>query len=170
MCFHSRTDGKKAGGSFAASAQGVIEVNDALYLVKSIVGLCQFSLEQGLAGREHFEVGSRSAVLHQLLRAADSLVQGVELFRVDDKAAAGGLPLREGIVHLVACPEQALAEGEQGLFLACLGDTQVGMFCPRWKRGCVSEPRALSSQLPGLMMAEPLLFVHPAEPLSVMRG
>ena len=47
---------------------------------------------------------------------------------------------------------------------------KLAMLRPRLNNGCVSDPIALSNQLPGLMIAAPLLLVHPAEPPSVMLG
>ena len=61
----------------------MIQIDDTLYLVKTVVGFRQFRLQQSLSGCQYLQIGSRITELHQLLRIIDGGVQGSNLLSND---------------------------------------------------------------------------------------
>ena len=74
-----------------------------------VLRLCQFRVEQVLAGSQHFKIiGGR--VPHQQTGFAHRFTQGGNLSAVVVKADTGGLPAGQGIVHFLSGIQQGLLE------------------------------------------------------------
>lgn len=109
-------------------------------------------------------------MFHQQGSAAGSRLQGSYLLVQQFAFGTACLPGSQGVVYLAACIQQCLLEGKGSLLLLGTGYAVLRNDLPRAKSGCVSEPTAEATNLPGFTIIEPAELVQPALPPNVMEG
>lgn len=82
----------------STAAQGLIQVDDTLYLVEAVGYLRKPGRKETLLGGEDFQIGG-STVLHQQPGAADGGFEGGNLPGAKFGLSAGHLHLGESVVH-----------------------------------------------------------------------